>query len=90
MNKALAQTSPNRISQANAEKDDASKQRLLQVKDVLKNSQTLKEQLKGVCLCYDNYVGIQTQKEDQKALSLMKNFFLQIVNKSQGEIIKYK
>ena len=29
-------------------------------------------------------------KEDQKALSLMKNFFLQIVNKSQGEIIKYK
>lgn len=71
-------------------RDDASKQRLLQVKDVLKNSQTLKEQLKGVCLCYDNYVGIQPQKEDQKALSLMKNFFLQIVNKSQGEIIKYK
>jgi hypothetical protein len=50
----------------------------------------LKEQLKGVCMCYDNYVSIQVNKEDQKALSLMKNFFLQIVNKSQGEIIKYK
>lgn len=35
-----------------------SKNRLAQVKDVLKNSQTLKEQLKGVCLCYDNYVSI--------------------------------
>lgn len=41
-------------------------------------------------MCYDNYVSIQVNKEDQKALSLMKNFFLQIVNKSQGEIIKYK
>jgi hypothetical protein len=60
------------------------------VKDVLKNSKTLKEQLKGVCASYDNFVEIQGTKEDQKALSLMKNFFLQIVNKSQGEIIKYK
>lgn len=33
-------------------------------------------------MCYDNYVNIQINKEDQKALSLMKNFFLQIVNKS--------
>jgi hypothetical protein len=64
MNKALTQMSPNRISPTKFEKDEASKQRLLQVKDVLKNSQTLKEQLKGVCQCYDNYVGIQPQKED--------------------------
>ena len=50
--------------------------RLSQVKDVLKNSKTLKEQLKGVCNCYDEFVKIQCQKEDQKAMSLMKNFFL--------------
>lgn len=71
-------------------KNEVAKQKLLQVKNVLKNSKTLKEQLKGVCSCYDEYVELQTFKEDQKALSLMKNFFLQIVNKSQGEIIKYK
>ena len=29
------------------------KKRLAEVKDVLKNSKTLKQQLKGVCLCYD-------------------------------------
>mgnify|MGYP006168418593 CR=1 FL=1 len=57
---------------------------------MLKNSKTLKEQLKGVCACYDEFVAVQTSKEDQKSLSLMKNFFLQIVNKSQGEILKYK
>ena len=56
--------------------------RLTQVKDVLKNSKTLKEQLKGVCVCYDTFTQVQTLKEDQKSLSLMKNFFLQIVNKS--------
>jgi hypothetical protein len=83
--------SPHRTSPGyGVDEDQPAKQRLMQVKDVLKNSQTLKEQLKGVCLCYDNYVSIQPNKEDQKALSLMKNFFLQIVNKSQGEIIKYK
>ena len=64
--------------------------RLVMVKDVLKNSKTLKEQLKGVCACYDEFVQVQTTKEDQKSMSLMKNFFLQIVNKSQGEILKYK
>jgi hypothetical protein len=58
------------------------KQRLTEVKDVLKNSKTLKEQLKGVCACYDDFVTVQGAKEDQKSLSLMKNFFLQIVNKS--------
>ena len=52
------------------------KQRLTEVKDVLKNSKTLKEQLKGVCACYDEFVAVQTSKEDQKSLSLMKNFFL--------------
>lgn len=67
-----------------------SQQRLSQVKDVLKNSKTLKEQLKGVCTCYDEFVSVQKTKEDQKSMSLMKNFFLQIVNKSQGEILKYK
>ena len=66
------------------------KQRLTEVKDVLKNSKTLKEQLKGVCASYDDFVAVQSSKEDQKSLSLMKNFFLQIVNKSQGEILKYK
>ena len=60
------------------------------VKDVLKNSKTLKEQLKGVCSCYEEFVQVQQSKEDQKSMSLMKNFFLQIVNKSQGEILKYK
>ena len=29
--------------------------RLTEVKDVLKNSKTLKEQLKGVCVCYDTF-----------------------------------
>ena len=72
------------------EPNPESRVRLSAVKDVLKNSKTLKEQLKGVCLCYDSYVNVQSNKEDQKAMSLMKNFFLQIVNKSQGEIIKYK
>jgi len=52
------------------------KSRLNKVKDVLKNSKTLKEQLKGVCVCYDGYVNIQQNKEDQKSMSLMKNFFL--------------
>lgn len=33
-------------------------QRLSQVKDVLKNSKTLKEQLKGVCTCYDDFVQV--------------------------------
>ena len=33
-----------------------SQKRLSQVKDVLKNSKTLKEQLKGVCSCYDEFV----------------------------------
>lgn len=64
------------------EPNPESRQRLAAVKDVLKNSKTLKEQLKGVCVCYDSYVNIQANKEDQKAMSLMKNFFLQIVNKS--------
>lgn len=72
------------------EEDEMAKQRLSEIKDVLKNSKTLKEQLKGVCVCYDGFVSAQEVKEDQKSLSLMKNFFLQIVNKSQGEIIKYK
>ena len=69
--------------------DDA-KKRLVEVKDVLKNSKTLKQQLKGVCSCYDQFISVQSEKEDQKSMSLMKNFFLQIVNKSQGEILKYK
>ena len=43
---------------------------------------TLKQQLKGVCSCYDQFIGVQIEKEDQKSMSLMKNFFLQIVNKS--------
>ena len=34
------------------------KQRLTEVKDVLKNSKTLKEQLKGVCACYDDFVAV--------------------------------
>lgn len=34
------------------------KQRLTEVKDVLKNSKTLKEQLKGVCACYDDFVQV--------------------------------
>ena len=71
-------------------KEPEAKERLVEVKDVLKNSKTLKEQLKGVCVCYDKFIHVQDLKEDQKSLSLMKNFFLQIVNKSQGEIIKYK
>ena len=38
-------------------KDDGKgQQRLSMVKDVLKNSKTLKEQLKGVCACYDEFV----------------------------------
>jgi len=33
-------------------------------------------------MCYDEFIAVQTEKEDQKSMSLMKNFFLQIVNKS--------
>ena len=58
------------------EPNPESRVRLSAVKDVLKNSKTLKEQLKGVCVCYDSYVNVQSNKEDQKAMSLMKNFFL--------------
>lgn len=38
--------------------ETASNFRLTQVKDVLKNSKTLKEQLKGVCSCYDEFVHV--------------------------------
>ena len=43
-----------------------------------------------MCVCYDKFIQLNATKEDQKSMSLMKNFFLQIVNKSQGEILKYK
>jgi hypothetical protein len=49
---------------------------LHKVKHVLKNSQTLKEQLKGVCECYDDFTEAQPTRESYKTLSLMKNFFL--------------
>jgi len=80
----------NMMEYQNRADDEDAKDRLADIKNVLKNSKTLKEQLKGVCLCYDSFISAQEVKEDQKGLSLMKNFFLQIVNKSQGEIIKYK
>jgi hypothetical protein len=35
--------------------DKDAQSRLTEVKDVLKNSKTLKEQLKGVCVCYDTF-----------------------------------
>jgi len=55
---------------------EKAKERLVRVKDVLKNSKTLKEQLKGVCGSYDGFIEVQIAKEDQKSMSLMKNFFL--------------
>ena len=57
-------------------KNEDAKKRLVEVKDVLKNSKTLKQQLKGVCSCYDQFISVQGEKEDQKSMSLMKNFFL--------------
>ena len=66
----------NLIDYRNKEDDDEAKSRLTQIKNVLKNSKTLKEQLKGVCISYDSFIAAQPIKEDQKGLSLMKNFFL--------------
>jgi len=39
-------------------KEPEAKERLVEVKDVLKNSKTLKEQLKGVCVCYDKFIHV--------------------------------
>ena len=45
-------------NQSSQQQEGLQRDRLIRVKDVLKNSKTLKEQLKGVCQCYDTYVDV--------------------------------